>query len=152
MKFTSSHLPTPERFIWTTRPAGRSPKLIWSLLYSRDDCGIHVCVGVRAKLHEGSLIFSKGNWKRTRSSVYVDLSGVVPFLSSCCKSAADDGEKQFACVKEGFPSVACVIKNHGVSFPLKQIWVIPSAPESPRKGDMFAHLKEKQVRRRKIDE
>lgn len=59
---------------------------------------------------------------------------LCPFLSSCCKSAPDDGGKQFACVKEGFPSVACVMKNDGVSFfPFKQIWVIPSAPEKPTK-------------------
>lgn len=64
---------------------------------------------------------------------------LCPFPSSCCKSAPDDGEKQFACVKEGFPSVACVVKNDGVSFPLKQIWVIPSAPEKPDQKETRLH-------------
>lgn len=63
----------------------------------------------------------KGTGRELEALCMLSHQVLCPFLSSCCKSAPDDGEKQFACVKEGFPSVVCVIKNDGVSFPLKQI-------------------------------
>lgn len=94
----------------------------------------------------------KGTGRELEALRMLTYRVLCPFFPAVVNPQQMTEKSSLLCVKEGFPSVACVIKNHGVSFPLKQIWVIPSAPESPRKGDMFAHLKEKQVRRRKIDE